>query len=289
MADKGEMNRIYFGDNLEILRALPSASVELIYIDPPFNTGKVQARTQLKTEQSASGDRTGFMGQRYSTVKIGSKAYGDIFDDFLLFLEPRLIEAKRILTDNGSLYFHIDYREVHYCKILLDQLFGRESFLNEIIWAYDYGARTRRKWPPKHDNILWYAKDPEHYTFNYADIERIPYMAPGLVGPEKAARGKLPTDTWWHTIVPTNGRERTGYPTQKPLGILRRIIAASSNPGETVLDFFAGSGTTGAACLELGRKFILADDNPQALTVMAKRFDGIEDIQWINYEHTGHV
>jgi len=173
--------------------------------------------------------------------------------------------------------------------VLLDQIFGRASFLNEIIWAYDYGARTRRKWPPKHDNILWYAKDPRHYTFNYAAIERIPYMAPGLVGPEKAARGKLPTDTWWHTIVPTNGRERTGYPTQKPLGILRRIIAASSNPGETVLDFFAGSGTTGAACLELGRKFILADDNPQALAVMAKRFDGITDIEWINYEHKTNV
>jgi len=279
-----EMNRIFFGDNLEILRALPSASVELIYIDPPFNTGKVQARTQLKTEKSLSGDRTGFAGQRYSTVKIGSKAYGDIFDDFLLFLEPRLTEAKRILTTNGSLYFHIDYREVHYCKILLDQIFGRESFLNEIIWAYDYGARTRKKWPAKHDNILWYAKDPDNYIYNVDAIERIPYMAPGLVGPEKAARGKLPTDTWWHTIVPTNGKEKTGYPTQKPLGILRRIVAASSNPGDTVMDFFAGSGTTGAACLEMGRKFILIDSNPQALETMALRFAAASDIAWINYD-----
>jgi len=278
------MNRIFFGDNLEILRALPSASVELIYIDPPFNTGKVQARTQLRTEKSDSGDRTGFAGQRYSTVKIGSKAYGDIFDDFLLFLEPRLIEAKRILTENGSLYFHIDYREVHYCKILLDQLFGRESFLNEIIWAYDYGARTRRKWPAKHDNILWYARDPDNYIYNVDAIERIPYMAPGLVGPEKAARGKLPTDTWWHTIVPTNGKEKTGYPTQKPLGILRRIVAASSNPGDTVMDFFAGSGTTGAACLEMGRKFILIDSNPQALQTMAVRFAGASDVEWVNYD-----
>ena len=278
------MNRIFFGDNLEILRALPSASVELIYIDPPFNTGKVQARTQLRTEKSDSGDRTGFAGQRYSTVKIGSKAYGDIFDDFLLFLEPRLVEAKRILTENGSLYFHIDYREVHYCKILLDQLFGRESFLNEIIWAYDYGARTRRKWPAKHDNILWYARDPDNYIYNVDAIERIPYMAPGLVGPEKAARGKLPTDTWWHTIVPTNGKEKTGYPTQKPLGILRRIVAASSNPGDTVMDFFAGSGTTGAACLEMGRKFILIDSNPQALQTMAVRFAGASDVEWVNYD-----
>lgn len=194
-------NKIIHADNLSILQALPSESVSLIYIDPPFNTGKTQARTQIKTEKSADGDRTGFAGQRYTTTKIGSQAYNDVFDDFISFIEPRLIEARRILKPNGSLYFHIDYREVHYCKVLLDQIFGRDSFLNEIIWAYDYGARTRKKWPAKHDNILWYAKDPENYIYNVDEIERIPYMAPGLVGPEKAARGKLPTDTWWHTIV----------------------------------------------------------------------------------------
>ena len=277
-------HHIYFGDNLEFLRALPDESADLIYIDPPFNTGKKQAHTQLRTSQSEHGDRVGFKGKRYETIKLGSFSYMDLFDDFLAFIEPRLVEAHRVLTAGGSLYFHIDYREVHYCKILLDQLFGRESFLNEIIWAYDYGARTKKKWPPKHDNILWYAKNPENYVFNYADIERIPYMAPGLVGPEKAARGKIPTDTWWHTIVPTNGKERTGYPTQKPLGILRRIIQASSHPGDTVLDFFAGSGSTGAACLELGRRFILVDDNPQALEVMAQRFRGVTGIEWINYE-----
>jgi site-specific DNA-methyltransferase (adenine-specific) len=195
-------------------------------------------------------------------------------------------EAYRVLSPNGSVYFHIDYREVHYCKVLLDQIFGRESFLNEIIWAYDYGARTKKKWPAKHDNILWYAKNPEAYTFNYEAIERIPYMAPGLVGPEKAARGKLPTDTWWHTIVATNGKEKTGYPTQKPLGVLRRIVLASSNPGELVMDFFAGSGTTGAACLESGRRFILVDNNPQALATMAERFAGNDSIEWIGYDPT---
>ena len=278
------MNRIYFGDNLEILRSLPSASVELIYIDPPFNTGKVQARMQLRTERSETGDRTGFAGQRYTTTRIGAKSYEDIFDDFLEFLEPRLAEAYRVLTPNGSLYFHIDYREVHYCKVLLDQIFGRSSFLNEIIWAYDYGARTKKKWPAKHDNILWYARDPQNYIYNVNAIERIPYMAPGLVGPEKASRGKLPTDTWWHTIVPTNGKEKTGYPTQKPLGILRRIIMASSNPGGVVMDFFAGSGTTGVACLELGRQFILVDSNSQALETMAKRFQGTPNIEWIGYD-----
>lgn len=282
-------HQIYLGDNLAILAALPSESVDLIYIDPPFNTGHKQARTQIKTSQSDAGDRTGFAGNRYTTVKVGSQSYNDTFDNFLTFIEPRLVEARRVLKPNGSLYFHIDYREVHYCKVLLDQIFGRESFLNEIIWAYDYGARTKKKWPAKHDNILWYAKNPAAYTFNYDAIERIPYMAPGLVGPEKAARGKLPTDTWWHTIVPTNGKEKTGYPTQKPLGVLRRIIAASSNPGELVLDFFAGSGTTGAACLESGRRFILVDNNPQALATMAERFAGIDDIEWIGYDPHTHA
>jgi len=274
------MNTIYFGDNLPVLQRLPSGSVGLVYIDPPFNTGKRQARAQLKTVRSANGDRTGFQGQRYATIKLGQRAFSDIFDDYLEFLEPRLREAHRLLAPNGSLFFHIDYREVHYCKVLLDQIFGRDGFLNEIIWAYDYGARTRKKWPPKHDNILWYARNPDDYVFNVDEIERIPYMAPGLVGPEKAARGKLPTDTWWHTIVSPTGKEKTGYPTQKPLGILRRIIAASSNPGDMVLDFFAGSGTTGEAAAQLGRKFILIDNNLEALEVMRRRFASRTDIEW---------
>jgi len=279
-------HRIYFGDNLPILQSFPDESFDLIYIDPPFNTGRTQGRTQIKTVRSAegAGDRTGFGGRRYQTLKLGSRAYADWFDDYLAFLEPRLAEAFRVLSPHGTLYFHIDYREVHYCKLLLDCIFGRERFLNEIIWAYDYGARTRKKWPPKHDNILVYVKDPEQYTFNYEAIERIPYMSPGLVGPEKAARGKIPTDTWWHTIVPTNGSEKTGYPTQKPLGILRRIIQASSNPGDRVLDFFAGSGTLGAVCLaEGGREFTLVDNNPQAMEVMSRRFAGVPGIEWIGW------
>ncbi|MCU0487338.1 MAG: site-specific DNA-methyltransferase [Anaerolineales bacterium] len=272
--------KIILGENLAVLRSLKSETVDLIYIDPPFNTGRVQGRTQLRTIQAEDGDRTGFQGKRYQTLRIGSRQYADVFDDYLAFLEPRLEQAYRVLKAHGSLYFHIDYREVHYCKVLLDAIFGRESFINEIIWAYDYGARTKKKWPPKHDNILWYARDPEHYTFNFEAIERIPYMAPGLVGPAKAARGKLPTDTWWHTIVATNGKEKTGYPTQKPLGVINRIIQASSNPGELVLDFFAGSGTTGESCLRLGRRFLLVDNNPQAMEVMRLRFAGVEGIEW---------
>jgi site-specific DNA-methyltransferase (adenine-specific) len=274
-------NKIILSDNLPVLRGMKSGTIDLIYIDPPFNTGKTQGRTRIKTIRSEDGDRTGFQGRRYATVKIGTKSYPDTFDDYLEFLEPRLVEAYRVLAPDGSLYFHIDYREVHYCKLLLDSIFGRECFLNEIIWAYDYGARSKSKWPAKHDNILVYVKDPRHYIFQYEAMERIPYMAPGLVGPGKAARGKTPTDTWWHTIVPTNGKEKTGYPTQKPLGIIKRIIQTSSPKNGLVLDFFAGSGTTGVACLELGRRFILVDNNPEAMAVMAKRFAGVKNIKWV--------
>jgi site-specific DNA-methyltransferase (adenine-specific) len=238
----------------------------------------------LKTVRSATGDRQGFQGARYETTTLGTQTYPDSFDDYLAFLEPRLREAYRVLAPQGTLYFHIDYREAHYCKVLFDTIFGRRCFLNEIIWAYDYGGRTKRKWAPKHDTILVYVKDPTRYTFNADAIDRVPYMAPALVGPEKAARGKIPTDTWWHTIVPTNSRERTGYPTQKPLGILTRIIAASSNPGDLVLDFFAGSGTTGAACLVLSRSFVLVDNNPQAIAVMARRFAGVPGIEWVGFD-----
>lgn len=272
--------KVLFGDNLPLLQEIPDAAIDLIYIDPPFNTGKVQARTQLKTERSENGDRVGFKGQSYKTEVVGTKAYRDIFDDFMSFIEPRLLEAHRVLTDTGTLYFHIDYREVHYCKILLDQIFGRENFLNEIIWAYDYGGRAKTRWPAKHDNILVYVKDIKNYTFNQDAVDRIPYMAPGLVGKEKAARGKSPTDTWWHTIVSPTGKEKTGYPTQKPLGIIRRILQASSNPNDLVLDFFAGSGTTGAAALELNRRFLLIDANSEAIEVMKQRFDGAD----VDYE-----
>jgi len=276
---------IYFGDNLPILQGLPADSVDLIYIDPPFNTGKVQSRSRLSTVRDDNGDRTGFQGKRYRTVKLGTKEYADIFDDYMGFLEPRLLEARRILKSNGSLFFHIDYREAHYCKVLLDTIFGRESFQNEIIWAYDYGARSKTKWPAKHDNILWYAKNPEDYQFHLEECDRIPYMAPGLVGPEKAAKGKTPTDTWWHTIVSPNGHEKTGYPTQKPRGVLDRIVKVHSQPGNLLMDFFAGSGTFGEAAVALGRRCILVDNNPEALRVMEARFAEM-NVGWQNWTAT---
>ena len=275
------MNRIVHGDNLEALRRMETGSVALIYIDPPFNTGRRQTRLRMKTVRDEAGDRVGFGGRRYRTELVNAAAsdgeagqvagYGDRFDDFLGFLRPRLEEAYRVLAPTGSLFFHIDFREVHYCKVMLDEIFGRQCFQNEIIWAYDYGARATKRWPAKHDNILWYTRDPDRYTFNLGESDRIPYMAPGLVGAEKAARGKTPTDVWWHTIVSPTGKEKTGYATQKPLGVLERIVRVHSNPGDMVLDFFAGSGTTGAAAARNGRSFCMVDESAEAVAVMEKR------------------
>ena len=268
----GAKIEIHLGDNLEVIRKLPDARFDLIYIDPPFNTGRRQRRTQLRTELAADGDRVGWSEKRYRTTRIASRWFADTFgDDYLAFLEPRLEEAHRLLAPAGSFFLHLDYREVHYAKVVLDGIFGRASFINEIIWAYDYGARSRTRWSPKHDNILWYAKDPARYTFNLDAADRIPYMAPRLVGADKAARGKTPTDTWWHTIVSPNGKEKTGYPTQKPLGVIERLVAVHSNPGDHLLDFFAGSGTLGAAAARLGRNALLVDDSAEAVAVMRKR------------------
>ncbi len=264
--------RVIQGDNLSVLKSIADQSVQLIYVDPPFNTGRVQSRGSSKTTRTETGNRIGFKGQRYEIVKETILSYDDEFKDYWGFLEPRLEEAWRILNETGTLYLHLDYREAHYAKVLLDALFGRDCFLNEIIWAYDYGGKAKSRWPAKHDTILVYVKNPDKYYFNNESVDREPYMAPGLVTPEKVARGKLPTDVWWHTIVSPTGKEKTGYPTQKPLGVLRRVIQASSQEGSLVLDFFAGSGTTGAAAAELGRNFILIDQNPESIEVIKERF-----------------
>ena len=270
---QGIENKVIEADNLSALKTIPDASVQLIYIDPPFNTGRKQTRGASTTRRSETGGRVGFKGLRYETIRETVLSYDDEFADYWAFLEPRLEEAWRILNESGTLYLHLDYRESHYAKVLLDALFGRDCFLNEIIWAYDYGAKSKSRWPSKHDTILVYVKNPDAYYFDSSAVDREPYMAPGLVTPEKAERGKLPTDVWWHTIVSTTGREKTGYPTQKPLGILRRIIQASSKEGDLVLDFFAGSGTTGAAAAELGRRFILIDQNPESIAVISDRLE----------------
>ena len=265
---------IVLGDNAPVLDALPAATFDLIYMDPPFNTGRAQGRRTLAVTEDGDGERVGFGGRRYRSRLLSQLAYDDRFGDYLGFLEPRLTRARELLAPHGTLYFHIDYREAHYCKLLLDECFGREAFLNEIIWAYDYGAKPRRRWPAKHDTILVYVRSPGAHHFDAEAVDREPYMAPGLVGPEKAARGKRPTDVWFHTIVPTNGTEKTGYPTQKPVGVLRRMVAASSRPGGWCLDPFAGSGTLGAVCGALGRRFVLVDSHPEAVAIMRRRLAG---------------
>ncbi|CAB4556966.1 unannotated protein [freshwater metagenome] len=280
------VNRVIDGDNLVALAGMPDESFDLIYLDPPFNTGRTQARVSTVAKrtptavagapESQTRSHAGFKGVAYDRIRTDLKSYDDRFDDYWAFLEPRIREAWRVLSTTGTLYVHLDYREAHYAKVMLDGLFGRDSFINEIIWAYDYGGKPKNRWPAKHDTILMYVKDPNRYTFNSDAVEREPYMAPGLVTPEKAQRGKLPTDVWWHTIVSPTGKEKTGYPTQKPEGILRRIIQASSHEGDRVLDFFAGSGTTGAVAAALGREFTLVDENPQAIAIMRERFSDVE-------------
>jgi len=275
---------IYFGDNLPILQSFKDSIFDLIYIDPPFNTGKRQQRTSIETNQNDTGDRIGYGGKCYKTTVIDTKSFNDVFDDFIGFIEPRIVEAYRILSNTGSFFLHLDYREVHYCKVLCDQIFGRDHFINEIIWAYDYGGKSKTRWSPKHDNILWYVKDPTSYTFNYDLIDRVPYMSPSLVGPEKAAIGKVPTDCWWHTIVPTNSKEKTGYPTQKPVGVINRIVKVHSNVGDNLLDFFAGSGTLGYCAATLDRNVTLVDESETAIDVMVKRLSSFNPVvrKWNN-------
>jgi site-specific DNA-methyltransferase (adenine-specific) len=276
------MRKIILGDNADVLPTLPAKIASLIYIDPPFNTGSAQKRDRIKvTATEGTGQRGGFGGRRYDVEKLESGSYCDAFEDFESFLMPRIEASRRCLTEDGSLFVHLDYREVHYVKVALDKLLGRDRFMNEIVWAYDYGGRPKNRWPCKHDTILWYAMDPSDYVFNYDEMDRIPYMAPGLVSKEKAELGKTPTDVWWHTIVPTNGREKTGYPTQKPLGIMSRVIKVHSRGGDVVLDFFAGSGTTGDAAARQGRGFVLIDDNPEAVREAAARLAAFEP------EHVG--
>jgi site-specific DNA-methyltransferase (adenine-specific) len=269
-------DEVILGDCLDALAVYADGSFRLAYADPPFNTGREQRRRTVATTPDADGDRSGFGGRRYRTRLLAESSYRDSFDDYLGFLEPRLRQVHRLLDDEGTLYFHIDYREAHYCKLLLDEIFGRECFLNEIVWAYDYGAKPRRRWPAKHDTIFVYVKDPGRYFFDSAAVEREPYMAPGLVTAEKAARGKLPTDTWWHTIVSPTGAEKTGYPTQKPEGIVRRMVQASSRPGDWCLDPFAGSGTLGAVAKRLGRRYVLVDESEEAVRVAVDRLTAID-------------
>ncbi len=269
--DRASPGAVVEADNLEVLVAIPDGAVDLVYADPPFATGRTQ---RLESIRLGAGERTraGFRGDTTAYEVVSDHAYEDDLplDAHLAALAARIREIHRVLAPHGSLYLHVDWRTSHHVRLLLDEVFGAQRFLNEIIWAYDYGGRARDRWPRKHDTILWYARG-DAWRYERDAIDRIPYLAPGLVGPEKAARGKLPTDVWWMTIVPPGSAERTGYPTQKPIRLLERIVAASSRPGELVLDPYAGSGTTGVAAARLGRRWLLVDRNPAAVEIARRR------------------
>jgi len=271
VVERAAMGAVLCADNLEALRAIPDGVVDLAYIDPPFATGRTQRLASIRTG-AGEASRRGFGGRTYRYEVVRELAWQDDLplDVHLEALHARLVEIHRLLAAAGTLHVHVDWRTVHHVRLLLDEVFGPERFLNEIVWAYDFGGRARDRWPRKHDSILWYAKG-DAWTFEREAIERLPYMAPGLVGPEKAARGKLPTDVWWMTIVPPGGRERTGYPTQKPVRLLDRIVRAASREGDLVLDVYAGSGTTGVAAAALGRRYLLVDRNPEAVAIARRR------------------
>jgi site-specific DNA-methyltransferase (adenine-specific) len=258
------------GDNADVLPLLPRGAFDLVYVDPPFNTGARRRGGRTKAVRDAAAP-AGFGGHGYRRTRPEGPAYADAFDDYAGWLVPRLVAAHALLAEHGSLYVHLDQREVHYVKVALDAALGRERFLSEVVWAYDYGGKPRDRWAPKHDTVLVYVATPGRHHFDPDAIDRVPYLAPKLAGPEKAARGKLPTDVHWQTIVPTNGRERTGYPTQKPEGLLRRFVQASSRPGGWCLDCFAGSGTLGAVAEALGRRYVLVDSSAEAIAVAGAR------------------
>jgi site-specific DNA-methyltransferase (adenine-specific) len=258
-------------DNLDVLARLPDGSVDLCYADPPFGTGERQRLERIRTGQGEA-TRRGFGGREYRYRVVSDVSYDDglAMDEHLAALRLRVEAIHRLLAPHGSVYLHCDWRTAHHVRLMLDDVFGATRFLNELVWAYDYGGRPRDRWPRKHDTILWYAKG-DTWRYDREAIDRVPYMAPGLVGPEKAARGKLPTDVWWMTIVPPGSAERTGYPTQKPVRLLERIVAASSRAGDLVLDPYAGSGTTGVAAARLGRRWLLVDREPAAVAIARAR------------------
>lgn len=260
------MNELHVAEALKVLQSVPDNHIDMIYTDPPFGTGTVQ-ETQRKIDNRIF-------------EKMG---YSDKYVNYMDFLVPHLMQLHRVLKETGTMYLHLDYRWVHYVKVECDKIFGYDNFLNEIVWSYNYGGRGKDRWPAKHDTILVYVKNRGKHTFNWDNIDRIPYAAPELqhVGRTKEeaekriAMGQVPTDVWTMSIVGTASKDRTGYPNQKPIKLIERAIRASSNPGEIVLDVFCGSGTTGVAATNLGREFVMSDNNPQAINVAQQRLNKI--------------
>lgn len=246
-------NVVYLSEASRLMSELSEGSIDLIYADPPFGTNNRQ--------------------------RSGDLSYSDSFDDYVQFIKEHAAHLQRVLNDSGTAYVHLDYRWVHYAKVELDLTFGRENFLGEIVWSYNFGGRGKNFFAKKHDTILVYAKQKGHHVFNYDDIDRIPYKAPEMqyVGrsreeaERRIAAGQVPTDVWDIPIIGTNSRERVGYPTQKPTSLIRRIVVASSPVGGVVLDPFCGSGTTAIVAASVGRRFIVCDKSEDAVRVTGER------------------
>lgn len=235
------MKRVVTGNAAAFLRVQESSSVQFCYIDPPFATQSVQR-----------GSR-GSYSDRYK------------LDDHKKMMERLLIKLYRVLDLDGSVMVHLDERTVHQTAVLMRDIF--EVHINDIIWCYQSGGAGKRNLAKKHDTILWYAKS-ERYTFN---VIREPYPRDYGDRPGFHPEGRMLNDWWTIPIMSTTSKERVGYPNQKPLALLERCISIATNPGDVVLDFFCGSGTTGVAAKRLGRKYLLCDKNPEATAIAKER------------------
>ena len=260
----GNINKVIYGDCLKVLKGLPPASVDLIYIDPPFFTQKKRKTTKFE----------------YSDDAYECKS------QYLVWLADVLCELKNVLKVTGSIYIHLDHHIVYEAKGYMDTIFGENNFLNDIIWHYKGGGVSKRRFARKHDTILWYAYDSSQHYFN-PDPIRVPYTD-GTVARMKNKwkrsntkldyghyklnpLGKHPDDVIIHKTIPEADPESTGYPSQKPMGLISKFIESSSKEGDVVLDCFAGSGTVGAVCKQLKRKYILIDNSSSAMNVMIER------------------
>jgi DNA modification methylase len=273
-SDAHEPDRLILGDNLDVLASLPDGSVDLIYIDPPFGTGTIRRGGHDSSH-------------RYRDVPGDPSRY-------VAWLHERLAQSRRVLSSHGSLFVHLDYRTVHYVKVELDTIFGRDRFINELIWCYSVGGKSRRSFGRKHDTILWYSRTAE-YAF-FPDAVKVPRKSgshmrvvqteDGELVQEKTDRksgkvyryplsaGKVPED-WWTDIEILNrgDAERTGWPTQKPERLLERIIQSTTTPGALVADWFCGSGTTGVVAQRLDRRFVLVDRESHAIACAQARLE----------------
>lgn len=308
----GWRNKIYWGDNLQVMSHLLKeyrGQVDLIYIDPPFDS-KVDYKKKIKLRgQKAENDQTSFEDKQYTDIWTN--------DEYLQFMYERLALIRELLSETGSIYLHADWHKIHHLRCLMDEIFGKENFLNEVVWCYQERETSKRNYNRKHDTILFYAKNKEsNYTFNpynitemyspttikkfkYTDELSRKYRLRGKDGTNDPTeesentyrqylddqQGTLPRDWFQLPILNQAANERENYPTQKPEALLERIIHASSNPGDLIFDCFMGSGTTQSVAMKLGRRFIGADINIGAIQTSVKRLSNILINELHSFKH----